>query len=109
MGDVDGCPCWLEKVAIVAKPKHACKLIGAIDYSLGSAAKCTVASPCTNRPIKCTICNKVVWSYSMADHFKDKHSRVQMPPGLLKAVQLDFHEKALVMQLLNKYKATKVC
>ena len=52
---------------------------------------------------------QVVWSYSMADHFKDKHSRVQMPPGLLKAVQLDFHEKALVMQLLNKYKATKVC
>ena len=37
--DVDGCPCWLEKVATVAKPKHACKLIGAIDYSLGSAAK----------------------------------------------------------------------
>ena len=58
---------------------------------------------------------QVVWSYSMADHFKDKHSRVQMPPDLLKAVQLDFHEKALVMhwswlmQLLNKYKATKVC
>ena len=52
---------------------------------------------------------QVVWSYSMADHFKDKHSRVQMPPDLLKAVQLDSHEKALVMQLLNKYKATKVC
>ena len=30
-----------------------------------------------------------------------------MPPDLLKAVQLDFHEKALVM--LNERKATKVC
>ena len=36
--DIAGCPCWLEKTTTI-KPKHDCKLVGAIDYSLGAASK----------------------------------------------------------------------
>ena len=45
----------------------------------------------------------------MAKHFEAKHPGMSMPPNLSKVVKLAFHEKALVMQLLTKYKATKVC
>ena len=38
-------------------------------YTLASAAKSSWSSrPCTNRPLKCPICNAVIQSYSMEDH-----------------------------------------
>jgi len=47
--------------------------------------------------------------YNMADHFKDKHKGVSLPPPLALAVTLGYHEKASVKQLLTKYKAKAVC
>ena len=58
--DVVGCPVGMAKSASgTYKPKHVCKLVGAIDYALGAAGKSTLSSPCTDRPIVCTECKKV--------------------------------------------------
>ena len=57
-----GCPCGVIGSKAHPKPQHQCKLLGDVSYSLGSAAKCSLAAPCTNRPIKCTVCSMTVWS-----------------------------------------------
>ena len=49
-------------------------------FSLKSASKMSKNSPCTNRPIECTICtrkNKVNWSYDILIHYKTSHSNVK--------------------------------
>ena len=73
-----GCPCGVIGSKAHPKPQHQCKLLGDVSYSLGSAAKCSLAAPCTNRPIKCTVCSMTVWSYSMAHHFELKHTGMPM-------------------------------
>mgnify|MGYP001386450823 CR=1 FL=1 len=46
---------------------------------LASPAACSpTKTPCTNRPIKCTVCSAAVWSYSMAAHFEKKHVGMTM-------------------------------
>ena len=47
-----GCPISLARGsnASIQKPRHQCKVVGAIDYSLASAATSSLAAPCTNRP-----------------------------------------------------------
>lgn len=42
-------------------------------FSLKAAEKSTKTGPCTNRPITCSICKVVTWSYSIASHYKSKH------------------------------------
>ena len=73
-----GCPCGVIGTKGHPKPQHQCKLLGDVSYSLGSAAKCSLATPCTNRPIKCTVCSMTVWSYSMEHHFELKHRGMPM-------------------------------
>ena len=73
-----GCPCGLTGSKAHPKPEHQCKLVGAVSYTLGSAAKSTSRTPCTNRPLKCTVCAATIWSYSMALHFERKHVGMQM-------------------------------
>ena len=73
-----GCPCGVVGTKANPKPKHQCKLVGDVKYTLGSAGKSSLATPCTNRPIKCTVCSMTVWSYSMAQHFETKHTGMPM-------------------------------
>ena len=109
---VVGCPISLAKGsrANVNKPVHQCQNVNAeIEYSLGSAAKSTPGAPCTNRPLKCQHCKLVIASYSMAQHYADKHSSTRMPVDLAEAVALGKHEREHVSQLLSKRKAKNVC
>ena len=52
--------------------------------------------------MQCPKCPFVVWSYSMRDHFNEKHPKVLMPADLEIAVGLRFHEREGTLQLLNK-------
>ena len=69
----------------------------------------TLHAPCTNRPVACSICNLTVWSYSMEQHFEEKHPGMSMPPELKDAVTLAYHERAHLEQLLTKLKAKNLC
>ena len=60
-------------------------------FSLKAAEKSTKSSPCTNRPISCTVCHVVVWSYSLSGHYKQVHQEV-VPP-----VMVPDEEKNLVL------------
>ena len=84
-------------------------IVGAIDYSLTSAATSSRDAPCTNRPVQCESCELTVSSYSMAQHYADKHSAISMPQSLAVQVALAKHERAHVSQLLDKRKVTSVC
>jgi hypothetical protein len=102
----DGCGVSVSKGSGGSfKPYHQCQLVGegTVQYSLGSAAKYAIATPCTNRPLKCPKFPFVVWSYSMADHFADKHSGGPMPADLATETALRFHEKEGTMPLLKVY------
>ena len=48
-------------------------------------------------------CDSVIWSYSMADHFEQKHPSTPMPEELAKAVALKNHEKDTTLELLKVY------
>jgi hypothetical protein len=66
-------------------------------------------TPCTNRPVACGHCELVVASYSMAQHYAEKHSTTSMPAELATTVALEKHERAHVMQLLGKRSVSSVC
>ena len=69
-------------------------------------------APCTmHQPAgcACSICNLTVWSYSMEQHFEEKHPGMSMPPELKDAVTLAYHERAHLEQLLTKLKAKNLC
>ena len=78
-------------------------------YSLRSAEGPSRDFPCTNRPIQCQHCSLVISSYSMAQHYSDKHSTTCMPEELNAKVALRKHEREHVSQLLKKRKVTSVC
>ena len=59
--------------------------------------------------LSCTVCSLHVWSYSVDEHFKEKHPGMSMPEQLKDAVALGYHEWAHVEQLLTKLKAKNVC
>ena len=45
---------------------------------MGSAAKSSKFSPCTNRPIECNLCDKVyVWSYNIDQHYSLIHPNIR--------------------------------
>ena len=50
-------------------PAAAASSSAAAEYSLISRAKCAASSPCTNRPVKCPVCDLYGWwSYNMERH-----------------------------------------
>ena len=89
--DALGCPCSVVGSKAHPKPKHQCKLLGDVQYTLGAAAKCSLAAPCTNRPIKCVVCSMTVWSYSMAQHFEVKHTGMPLCALAIKPTTLTYH------------------
>ena len=103
-----GCPCCarlLKKTASTVKPIHQCKLLqnAQLEYSLVSAAKFAPSTPCTNRPVQCPKCDFVVWSYSMGDHFAERHPTMAIPKDLATDVALRYHEREATEQLLQNY------
>ena len=86
---LDVCPVSLVKgsTAGTYKPKHQCKLVGALSYSLGARQKSNANSPCTNRPVKCDTCTyQTIWSYSLQRHYELKHPGVAVPPAMQAAM-----------------------
>ena len=64
---------------------------------------------CPQLTFKCLSLAAQIWSYSMHQHFADKHERETMPKELAEAVALRYHEKEGTKQLLTKFpKAVKV-
>lgn len=77
-----GCTLSLEKtsgfgVNSTFGPKSDCKLF--YSFSLASAIKISTYACCTNRPIKCELCNSVYWSYNMQKHYESKHNQCEIP------------------------------
>ena len=77
-----GCTISLEKtsgfgVHSTFGPKSDCKLF--YSFSLASAIKISTYACCTNRPIKCELCNSVYWSYNMQKHYESKHNQCEIP------------------------------
>jgi len=48
-----------------------------VKFNLYCASRSSRFSPCTNRPIECSLCKLVVWSYCMKAHYESDHSNHQ--------------------------------
>ena len=46
-------------------------------FSLKSAEKSTKTGPCTNRPVPCSVCKVITWSYSLPSHYICQHFYVR--------------------------------
>ena len=75
----------LKRLVLVKGPKSKdCKYF--YTFSLDSCAKSNKYSPCTNRPVKCELCNDlVIWSYNMAYHYEVKHPNALKPDYIIKS------------------------
>ena len=49
------------------------------NFSYGPAIKYSASSPCTNVPVKCDHCEKVVFRYSLRSHYASKHPLRKQP------------------------------
>ena len=52
-------------------PESNCSYL--YQFSMKAAAKVTERSPCTNRPVKCDLCEQIYWSYNLEIHYKSMH------------------------------------
>ncbi|KAJ7861119.1 hypothetical protein B0H14DRAFT_3619975 [Mycena olivaceomarginata] len=43
------------------------------EFQITAASKSTGGKPCTNVPVKCTLCPETYWKYSMTAHLADNH------------------------------------
>ncbi|KAJ7825304.1 hypothetical protein B0H14DRAFT_2295165, partial [Mycena olivaceomarginata] len=43
------------------------------EFQITAASKSTGGKPCTNVPVKCTLCPETYWKYSMTTHLADNH------------------------------------
>ena len=53
-------------------PRSGCDYF--VKFSIVAAAKGSKKSPCTNRPVRCQICKRTIWSYNMYHHIDKCHS-----------------------------------
>ncbi|KAJ7088428.1 hypothetical protein B0H15DRAFT_982116, partial [Mycena belliarum] len=51
-------------------------------FQVKAALKISGARPCTNAPLKCSLCPETHWKYNMPQHLREKHPtwKVTMPP-----------------------------
>lgn len=109
---VQGCPvsAGMKKPAgggkATLKPNHQCKLLPGLTYSLTSRASSSVHSPCTNRPVRCPICNLWGWSYNMEAHVAAGACRALHGSPTLKAFAPKYHEHEWLLPFLHKTKTT---
>ncbi|KAJ6596595.1 hypothetical protein B0H10DRAFT_2326956, partial [Mycena sp. CBHHK59/15] len=43
------------------------------EFQIAAASKSTAAKPCTNVPLRCTLCPDTHWKYNMAAHLAGNH------------------------------------
>ena len=48
-------------------------------FNIKCAEKSTKSGPCTNRPVTCSVCKTVQWSYNLPVHYRVKHSDHPIP------------------------------
>ena len=51
-------------------------------FSIKSSEKSTKSGPCTNRPVSCSVCKTVQWSYNLSAHFRIKHRDYPIPTNI---------------------------
>ncbi|KAJ7227439.1 hypothetical protein GGX14DRAFT_511117 [Mycena pura] len=53
----------------------------AYQFQVSAASKSSATKPCTNVPIRCSLCTEYYWKYSMAPHLEERHPtwEVTMP------------------------------
>ncbi len=66
-------------------------------FSLKAAAKMTESSPCTNRPVKCDLCEQIYWSYNIQYHFDIMHANPSFPTDQLEKLKIN-EEKLKVLK-----------
>ncbi|KAJ7932045.1 hypothetical protein B0H13DRAFT_1567735, partial [Mycena leptocephala] len=51
-------------------------------FQVKAALKSTGAKPCTNAPLKCSLCPETHWKYNVGQHLRDRHPtwEMTMPP-----------------------------
>ena len=79
--------CSIGIVQGSGRGKTASKIISSdceyrVKLSLKAAEKSTKSSPCTNRPVTCSLCNVTEWSYNMLGHMKKNTVTIQQMSGL---------------------------
>ena len=67
-------------------------------FSMKAAAKVTERSPCTNRPVKCDLCEQIYWSYNLEIHYKSMHKNPNIPSNQLLHHQITEEEKSKVLK-----------
>jgi len=90
---LSGCAVWFHN----AQPKMLCKLVGDVKYSIGSAAKSSKATPCTNRPLLCPQCpakpGVAHWKLNMPSHWQNAHSSgMPFPPAFAEQLETTAQE-----------------
>ena len=45
-------------------------------------AKKSASSPCTNHPVRCSLCTKTIWSYCMEQQYADVHDTARHPDSM---------------------------
>jgi hypothetical protein len=76
--------CKIRLVVTSGKGKNAtwgpfsdCKYFKS--FALKSSTNLSKNTPCSNRPVNCSICNETYWSYNISIHYNEKHSSVECP------------------------------
>ena len=70
----DSCGCSLELVKTthnITVPNSNCPHF--VKFSLKASQKLNAKNQCSNRPVKCQLCETVYWSYAMPEHYTDIH------------------------------------
>ena len=79
---IDGCSIALARGSGRGKtatlvPSANCEYL--CKFNIKSAEKSTKSGPCTNRPVTCSVCKTVQWSYNLPHHYRVKHSDHPIP------------------------------
>ena len=103
LSQLSGCAIWLQN----GQPKMHCKLLGgdAPKYSMKSAEKCTLSTPCTNRPMQCPLCPKkpdvVHWKLNMPVHWQRNHNAAPLPDDFAGLLSTTAQEMELTRKFLK--------
>ncbi|KAJ7251090.1 hypothetical protein C8J57DRAFT_1078413 [Mycena rebaudengoi] len=65
----------------IASGKATSSCSEAYAFQITAASKSSATKPCTNVPIRCSLCTEIHWKYNFPRHLKDKHPswEVTMP------------------------------
>ena len=99
------------QVLMCNKRMHALVTLMLSDYPSQPAklrwntlAKKCASSPCTNQPVRCPLCTKIVWSCCMTQHYADVHDTARHPHLMQIA---DAEEEAVLNWVPHKAKKKK--